>query len=34
MASLNVESLFTKIPLEEIIDSITNDLFIKNDISS
>ena len=31
MASLDVESLFTNIPLEETIDNITNDLFSTTD---
>ena len=30
-ADLDVESLFTKIPLEKTIDNITNDLFLTND---
>ena len=31
MASLDVESLFTNIPLEETIDNIINDLFLRTD---
>ena len=31
MASLDVESLFTNIPLEETIDNISNDLFLTTD---
>ena len=31
MVSLYVESLFFDIPLEEIIDNIINDLFLKTD---